>query len=239
MTFLRCSVIVPVYNGAAYLATAIESVLAQTHPPAEIIVVNDGSTDDSAAIAQSYAPRVRCVHQTQQGPAAARNAGIDQATGNLFAFLDADDVWTPDKLQWQTQLLRDQATCEAVLGRVENFVSPELDASQHQRLAKSAVQTGHLHIGALLIRREAFWHIGRFDVRWQQGEFIAWWARAIRLNLKHVVLPELVLRRRLHTTNLTRREPEGRAAYLDIVREQLLHNRTAMRPLPDATSDQP
>lgn len=225
MTLLRSSVIIPVYNGAPYLAAAIKSVLAQTCPPAEIIVVDDGSTDDSAAVAQVYAPRVQCVRQTQQGPAAARNAGIDLATGDVLAFLDADDLWLPDKLSGQTTVLHDQPACEAVSGRVENFVSPELDESQRLRLAKSAAQTGHLHVGALLIRRTAFLRVGQFDTRWQHGEFMDWWARAVHLNLKYAVLPDVVMRRRLHTTNLTRRQPQGRADYLGILRERLLQSR--------------
>lgn len=226
------SVIVPLFNAAPYIAEAIQSVFDQSISPAEIIVVDDGSTDDSAAVAKSCAPRVRYFHQANLGPADARNLGVSQATGNLLAFLDADDLWTPDKLARQMQVLKTDPACEAVLGRVENFISPELDENQRQMLTKSAAQTGDFHIGALLICRAAFLRIGSFDICWRHGEFIEWWARAMRLNLTYTVLPDLVLRRRLHTNNLMRRERNGRQEYLPILRKHL-----AQRRAPAAQTD--
>lgn len=219
------TVIIPVFNCERYLAETIQSALAQTHSSAEIIIVDDGSTDGSATIAQSYAPRVRYLSQANLGPAAARNLGIECATGNLLAFLDADDLWMPDKLARQVQVLHTDPACEAVLGRVENFISPELGEDDRRSLAKSVAQTGDFHIGALLIRRAAFLRVGCFDIRWRHGEFIEWWARAMRLNLTYTVLPDLVLRRRLHTNNLTRRERDGRQEYLPMLREQLAQRR--------------
>lgn len=219
------SVILPVYNGEGHLDAAIRSVLAQSNPPSEVIVVDDGSVDDSAAVAKSFGPPVRYLAQTNLGPAAARNLGIRHAKGIFLAFIDADDLWTPEKLAHQLAVLCVTPTCEAVLGQVENFISPELNEADSTSLAKSAAQTGEFHIGALLIRRDAFFRIGYFDTRWRHGEFIDWWARALRQNLTYTVLPELVLRRRLHTNNHTRREPEGRQEYLSLLREQLAQRR--------------
>ncbi len=219
------SVIIPVYNGERFLAEAIQSVLDQTLPPDEIIVVDDGSIDASAAIALSFGPPVRVLSQPNLGPAAARNLGVAHATGDLLAFLDADDLWTPDKLARQAQVLRADPGCEAVLGRAENFISPELDASQAMRLAKTAAQTGEFLAGALLIRRAAFLRVGWFDARLRHGEFIDWWARASQLPLAHTVLPDLVQRRRLHADNLTRREPAGRRDYLALLRQHLVRQR--------------
>jgi glycosyltransferase involved in cell wall biosynthesis len=223
------SVIVPMFNAERYIAEAIQSVFDQTHPPAEIIIVDDGSTDGSAVIAQSYAPRARYLSQANLGPAAARNLGIECATGDLLAFLDADDLWTPDKLARQVQVLKTDPAREAVLGRIENFISPELGEDERRSLAKAATQTGNFHIGALLIRRAAFLRVGCFDARWRHGEFIEWWARALRLNLIYTVLPDLVLRRRLHTDNLTRRE-RNRQEYLPMLREHLAQHRTVASP---------
>ncbi len=219
------TVIIPVYNGERYLAPAIDSVLAQTWLPAEIIVVDDGSTDNSAVIAQSYAPRVCYLSQINLGPAAARNRGVRQATGDLLAFLDADDLWLPDKLHSQLAVLADQPQLDAVLGKVENFISPELTDDQRQLLAKSARQIGYCHSGTLLIYRATFLRIGWFDPRWRHGEFIEWWARAARLNLIYAILPNLVLRRRLHAHNLTRREQDGRQEYLPMLHQHLAHRR--------------
>lgn len=221
MISLSTTVIIPVHNGERYLAAAIRSVLAQTHPPAEILVVDDGSTDASASIARAFDPPVRVLTQANLGPAAARNLGVAHATGDLLAFLDADDLWLPDKLARQIQVLQDEPACEAVLGGMENFVSPELAETDRQAMAPSADTSGAHHVGTLLIRRAAFQRIGAFDERWRHGEFIAWWGRAGQAGLTHVVLPELVLRRRLHMDNLTRREQDGRQAYPTLLREHI------------------
>lgn len=95
------SVVIPCYNGEAFLAEAIRSVLTQTHPPVEVIVVDDGSTDGSAGIAEAFGPPVSVVHQPNQGESIARNRGMEAAKGEWIAFLDADDVWVPTKLEQQ------------------------------------------------------------------------------------------------------------------------------------------
>jgi glycosyltransferase involved in cell wall biosynthesis len=95
------SVVLPVHNGQSYLRAAIESVLTQTHRPIELVVVDDGSTDASADLAASYGPRLVLVRQENGGVAAARNAGIRAARGDLIAFLDQDDWWLPAKLAKQ------------------------------------------------------------------------------------------------------------------------------------------
>src|ERR1044072_7097933 len=96
------SVIIPVYNGARFLLAALESVFAQTYRPFEVIVVDDGSADDSGRIAQSFSG-VHYIRQANQGVAAARNTGIEAARGEFYAFLDQDDLWTPEKLRLQIQ----------------------------------------------------------------------------------------------------------------------------------------
>jgi glycosyltransferase involved in cell wall biosynthesis len=95
----RVSVIIPSYNSGRFLAESIESVLAQTLPPQEVIVVDDGSTDDTPAVAAHFEGRIVYHRQANRGVSAARNAGIERATGNWLAFLDADDLWEPEKLE--------------------------------------------------------------------------------------------------------------------------------------------
>lgn len=97
-TDFRVSVIVPCFNYGRFLAETVESVLVQTLPPHQIIVVDDGSTDDTAEVAARYADRIQFIQQENRGVSAARNNGIDNATGNWLAFLDADDVWEPEFL---------------------------------------------------------------------------------------------------------------------------------------------
>ena len=95
------SVVIPCYNAAPFLEETLRSVLAQTHAPHEIIVVDDGSTDGSAAVAAAFGPKVTVIRQKNHGESAARNRAIEQAHGEWIAFLDADDVWQPHKLERQ------------------------------------------------------------------------------------------------------------------------------------------
>src|SRR5260370_27491420 len=104
----RVSAIITAFNGEAFIAAAIESVLGQTRPADEIVVVDDGSTDDTAAIVERFHSRgVRLVRQENRGPSEARNRGIAETTGNLIAFLDCDDLWVPAKTERQIEHLLD------------------------------------------------------------------------------------------------------------------------------------
>src|SRR3954464_12045254 len=106
---LAVSVVIPAYNAQEFLGRAILSALVQTVPPHEIIVVDDGSTDGTREIAESFGPPVRLICQHQDGASAARNRAIRAATAPLIAFLDADDEWLPKKLEQQLPLHRDAA----------------------------------------------------------------------------------------------------------------------------------
>ena len=102
------SVVIPAYNSASYLAEAVESALGQTFKDLEILVVDDGSTDETQELMRRYGPPVRCLSQENTGVATARNRGIDESRGRYVAFLDADDVWQPDKLEKQLAALPGQ-----------------------------------------------------------------------------------------------------------------------------------
>jgi glycosyltransferase involved in cell wall biosynthesis len=103
---MSISVVIPCYNGARFLRETLETVLRQTRPAAEVIVIDDGSTDAPAAIAESFGPTVRVIRQANQGESVARNRGIEEAKGNWIALLDANDLWEPSNLQrafcWET-----------------------------------------------------------------------------------------------------------------------------------------
>ncbi len=171
--------------------------------------------------------------QANLGPAAARNLGVEHASSDLLAFLDADDLWMPNKLARQLLAIETDRALDAVLGQVENFVSPELEASEAAKLARNAALSGEFHIGALLIRRDAFLRVGWFDIRLRHGEFIDWWSRAMQLDLIYTVMPQLVLRRRLHANNLTRREQDGRSGYPAVLRHHLARQRNRARMEPE------
>jgi len=218
---MEISVIIPVYNGERYLSQAIESVLAQTLPPLEIIVVDDGSTDASVAVAERYAKRVRIDRQENSGAASARNRGIDLARGSLLAFLDADDLWTPDKLRLQAGALEEDPGPAIVLGKVKQFISPDVagDAGLHLR-AELETMPAYL-IGAMLIRKDDFKTVGMLDEGLQLGEYIEWFNRAVDLGLRHKVLDRVVLKRRIHTSNQGIYKRPHVKDYLSIVKSAL------------------
>ena len=196
--FPLISVIIPVYNRDHYLVEAIESVLAQAYPAIELIVVDDGSSDRSAEIAQSY-PLIY-YYQPNGGIAAARNAGIALAKGEFFAFLDSDDIWVADKLLKQMAAFDFDPNLEAVFGYAQQFYSPELDERFRQRI-RCQEQPIAAHIStAMLIKREAFLRIGLFQAG-ETGPDMPWYITAIEQQLRQVTLPDVVYHRRLHETN--------------------------------------
>jgi glycosyltransferase involved in cell wall biosynthesis len=115
------SVIIPTYNNAKYLGEALDSVLAQTYPKLEIIVINDGSWDNTKEIIQPYLNRIGYIEQDNGGPAVARNNGLRRAQGEYIAFLDADDIWTSDKLQEQMKMFSLYPDVALVYSRWVNF----------------------------------------------------------------------------------------------------------------------
>jgi len=196
------SVIIPAYNCQAYIAEAIESALHQTYAPTEVIVLDDASTDRTLEIARGF-PTVRSVSQMHAGVAAARNRGVALAQGSLLAFLDADDRWPLYKLSRQVEALRHQPDLDMVFGGVAQL---RAGAEWDEAIAKTTSHTSPLVpgiiAGTMLIRREAFHRVGEFRTAWKVGEFIDWYARATDLGLRSLSLPEVLLWRRIHTTNL-------------------------------------
>jgi glycosyltransferase involved in cell wall biosynthesis len=199
---MKVSVIMPVRDGAPYIASAIESVLGQTEPPAELLVVDDGSSDGTAAIVSQFFGRgAHLIQQPPEGAAAARNRGVKLARHELLAFLDADDLWTSTKLEQQCAELRSDTALEMVFGHVRNFVSSDVEPATRARLRCQEETLPGRHIGTMLIRRESFERVGLFETEWAIGEFLAWYARAQLLGLREKMLPAVLLKRRLHSAN--------------------------------------
>ncbi len=197
------SVVIPAFNAARHLGEAIESVLAQTVRPTEIIVVDDGSTDDTKKIAESFGGAVVCHHKQHSGIAATRNFGIRVALGNWLAFLDADDLWTREKLEWQLAAAKKNDALEIIFGGTRQFVSPELTPEDQLRLAAPLETSAAPHVGTMLARRAIFDRLGLFDSSLKMGEFIDWYARARDAGVPMTTLPEIILRRRRHPANTT------------------------------------
>jgi len=220
------SAVIPAYNAGKYLSDAIESVLAQTHPGVECIVVDDGSTDSTSAVAERYGDRVRLVRQANAGVSAARNRGASEGRGELLAFLDADDRWLPERVERQVEAFRSRPGVEAVVcaTRVVNAELEPLGVLEQDPtvtpddllLCRAQVVSASSN---LLIRRTAFEGFGGFDERLSTS---ADWALMFRLVAAGTlaVLSDPLVEYRVHGTNMSsnvaRFEGDMLAAFDDI-----------------------
>lgn len=227
MTKPTISVVIPAFNTALYVGEAIQSVLDQTLTPSEIIVVDDGSKDDTADIAESFGDPVRVYRQPHRGISGTRNFGVGQAQGDLLAFLDSDDLWAPEKLEKQADALQQDGELQGVFALVRQFYTPGLEVSdaQRQRL-EDGVETGY-HAGALLIRRDAFDSVGLFDETMKIGEFIDWYARSRDAGLKLITLRDVLTLRRIHHTNTGVLHADKRSDYAKTMKRILERRRQA------------
>jgi glycosyltransferase involved in cell wall biosynthesis len=196
------SVIIPAFNAERYIAAAIDSVLDQTLPPDEVMVVDDGSTDRTAAILADYGDQITVITQPNGGIAVANNRGVAAASKPLLSFLDADDLWMAKKLEMQVDWMTRHRDTEAVFGYVRQFISEDLSETDRSRLlCPQDPQAGVMKI-AMLIRRTAFDRVGPFDESLRNADFVDWYARALDCRLCIHMLPEVVALRRQHNTNL-------------------------------------
>jgi glycosyltransferase involved in cell wall biosynthesis len=227
------SVMIGAYNAERYIGEAIDSVLAQTHPPTELIVVDDGSDDETGAVATAYGPPVRCIRQANGGMAASRNRAIGEATGDYFAFLDADDRFPADKLERQLATFDGDPSLDIVFGHVTEFLSPDLTVDERRLLRAPKHNVPWPTPNLMLVRREAFFRVGEFSTDLKVGIGVDWYARACELGLKSVVPPVVVLERRLHAGNNGIRQRDAKPQYLHVVKAALDRRRLA------AGSDEP
>ncbi len=215
------SVIIPVYNAERYLSEAIESVLVQEVKPLEIIVVDDGSTDKSAEIIKRFKGDVYYQSQENKGAASARNLGVDLTKGSLLAFLDADDLWVSDKLELQIKALEEDSGLEMVFGNVEQFISPELDDEHRKRLRTDLGKMPGYHVGTMLVKKSSFQQIGPFNENLELAEFVDWFIRAKEMKVHYKMLPDVVMMRRIHTTNQGLYKQQHRKAYTSVLKAAL------------------
>jgi glycosyltransferase involved in cell wall biosynthesis len=195
----RISAIIVSCNAERYLAEAIESILAQSQPASELIVV-DSSTDGSAGVARRFA-EVRYHFQPRCGIGPARNLGLELARGDFIAFLDADDLWTPEKLAHQSAAFAADPQLDIVTGLVEQFHSPELDPSIARTIHCPREPMPGQSFCAMLIRRAVFSRVGPVATDRDKAETVDWCLRARDLGVRVHMLQEIVTRRRLHGAN--------------------------------------
>lgn len=197
------SVIIPVFNGEQFLAEAVESVLAQQYAPIEIIIVDDGSTDGTAAVVKSFPETVRYLSQANQGPAAARNRGIEQACGTLIAFADADDLWPTDKLELQLPFLTNDPAIDIVLGRIQQVRLSKTDDGQ-TRAEHFDEPAFSSNLGSAVIRKSVFERVGLFDETMRYSEDVDWFMRARESGAAILTIDAVTLLYRQHEQNMTR-----------------------------------
>ncbi len=213
------SVVIPAHNSAPFLAAAVASVRAQEPAVAEIIVVDDGSTDATATVAEGLG--VGLIRQTNQGPAAARNRGVEAATGEWIAFLDADDTWVEDKLARQLALVAAHRSVALVAGDmaevdgagavvVESVMAAHghldrfraLGGAPIPRAAGLLLEANFIPTGTVLVRRAVLEAVGGFNGALRFGEDLELWVR-IAVRFPIAVVPEVLMRRSRHGGNLT------------------------------------
>ena len=224
------SVVIPA-DRKKYLDEAIESVIAQEKVHTEIIVVGVRSGHGIAEVVGRYS-QARYLVQKRQGIGDARNTGIRSARGSFLAFLDSDDLWTPDKLTIQTSVLEENPDLDMVFGMIQDFHRSNLNAGpQVETPMKPGVMPG-----TCVIRKKSFDKVGFFNTQWVFGEFIHWYARACDQNLKSRIVPKVLMKRRIHDTNTGLTQRAHRVDYVRALKAVLDYRRSAGsgRPLNSA-----
>lgn len=234
----QVSVIIPTYNTARYLPAALESVAAQDYRPLEVIVVDDGSTDETAAIVADFFQRTglpgNYVFQPNQGPAAARNRGLTVAHGDWIAFLDADDIWLPGKTTRQLQLLAEYPQAGLVWGSASYFAG-DLSPAASPVVRTSAPQPSWM-LQSMLFRRSTLDRVGGFNPTLRLGEDVDWLWRALEQAVPIVVHRDLVVYYRRHSSNITADADRTQQSVPGLIRMSIQRRRARGRVHVDALS---
>lgn len=207
------SVVIPVYNNGPYIVAAVDSVLGQTRPATEIVVVDDGSTDWTSKALVPYRQHIKYVYQKNRGEPAARNRGIQESNCNYIAFLDGDDLWEPNKLELQIEYLKAHPECALVYTDMSTFnENGIIDPSVKERL-RMQLPTGrifanliarpHFGSGTVMVRRECFHEVGGFDETLLVGSDYEMWLR-IAYQFEIGVVDSPLLKYRHHAAMSTR-----------------------------------
>lgn len=213
--------VIPLFNGEKYLAEAIESILSQTCPPGEIIVVNDGSTDGSESVALSFGDRVTYLRQENGGIGAARNTGVMAAGGKFFSFLDQDDLWVENKLEKQLACFEEDPGLHMVFGHALQFFCPTLAGESRKSIALCQDPIPAFLASSMLVKRDAFFRAGLYATDVRVGENLEWYARALEQGLRFRMLPDIVYRRRIHGKNTGTTHRDFRGDYVRVLKATL------------------
>jgi glycosyltransferase involved in cell wall biosynthesis len=215
------SVVVPVRNGAAYLRAALASLLGQSRPPDEVVVADDGSTDETAEIAAAAGPGVRVLAGPFGGAAAARNAGVAAARGDLLAFLDHDDVWTDGRLERHLAVLSREPAVDLVLGLTQRA------RDEGGRLVPTGPPAAEPSLGAILVTRRAFERVGPLDAAKTFDEDVDWFLRAREARVPARLDRAVAQVYRRHATNATNQRAADVRGFFEALRDSIARRRGA------------
>ena len=218
MTAPLVSVVMPAYNAERFIGQALDSALAQSYRPVEIIVVDDGSSDRTAEIAGQRA--VRLVRRQHGGEAAARNAGLAHARGAYWTVFDADDLMPPDRIELQVDHLERHSEHGMVLGLTEAFVTPGEPRPGHWNPDWDAGPFPAC-TGTMLARRELIGLVGPYDEARRMSPDFEWITRAKDLGVGAGQLDSVLLRYRIHLGNASADRAAVSSAMLGVLRESL------------------
>lgn len=225
------SVIVTVSDGERYVSSALHSIIRQNYYPFEIIVIDGQSVDDTAAIARSFRS-VRYIYQTGSGLADGRNTGIEAAQGEFIAFLDSDDLWTPDKLDIQIDYLLQNPELQYVNAWVQLFVDREY--TLRYRYTKKFLEQAHIARtpGTMVARKSVFDLVGLFSTDFSTACDVEWFARASACKTPMFIVPEVLLYKRIHDNNLSSNEIVNRREIMTMIRQLLMRQRNQEYGIP-------
>ena len=224
MSYPRVSVLVAVRNGERFLEQALQSIEKQTLEPFETLVIDGHSTDRTADIARSFS-QVSYHLQVGKGIGDAYNCGIQLARGELIAFLSHDDLWTPDKLETQATFMVDHPEVDFSLTHMKFFLEPgELPPPGFRESWLVGDQAGQI-METLMVRPKVFECTGLFDTALSTGEDLDWFARATDMGMSKAVIPQVLLHKRIHSTNLSLTTTENNQNVLAALRRSILRKR--------------
>ena len=225
--FLVTAIIVA-RNGERFLPAALQSIAAQNRPPDEVILVDGQSSDRTAEIAQSYSG-MRYVLQPDLGIANARNQAIRLATGDFVAFLDADDIWTPDKLEVQLGFMLANPKLQYSTTLLRLFYEPGTPARHGFRDEGFADGIEGRFPGTMLARRSVFEQVGPFDPAFSVAFEVDWFARAQDAGVPAGLVEQVLLHKRIHADNNAARRGTFRREWFDVMRRSLARKRLQIR----------